>query len=135
MKKILIIISSCLIFIGCKKDRYIFTMKSVQLNSYHKSQYPSQNISIKVVKADGSNTVLATTGSYPSIYTLPVTFAINPTIQTHLYKDKIAIQLWGDSSGFIASSTINMKEYKIMFPINMATKSDSVSFAVMGSWE
>jgi hypothetical protein len=109
-------------------------MKSIALNHYNKAQYPAQNLFLKVVAKDESN-VLATTEYYPGIYTLPATFAINPFLKLHLYKDPVIIQLWGDSTGFIASSTLNMKEYKIIYPINMETKNGNVSFSVMGSWE
>lgn len=129
------IVCICMLFlISCKKDRYVFTMESVQLNSFDKSSYPSQNLSIKIVAQD-ANTILASTEYYPASYTLPVVFAVEPHPRIHLYKDQISVQLWGDATGFISSSTINMKEYKIIYPIEMETKNEHVSFSVMGSWE
>lgn len=122
-------------FISCKKDRYIFTMKSIRLNSFQKSKFPSQSLSVKVVYTDNPGMVLGSTESYPGNLTLPVILAVNPRPQIHLYKEHITIQLWGDSTGLIASSDMDMKEYKIIYPIDMETKSDSVSFSVMGSWE
>ena len=110
-------------------------MKCIKLNSYHKSQYPAQNLSLKIVKADNANTVLANTESYPSTLTLPATFALNSHLRIHLYKEHIAIQLWGDSTGLIAASAIDMEEYKIIFPIEMETGNENISFSVVGSWK
>jgi len=122
--------------VSCKKDRYIFTMKTIKLNSFRKVNIPSQYLTVKVVNENSGNSVLATTGKYPSDFTLPALFALDKPVKIHLYKeDHINIQLWGDSTGFIASSTIDMKEYKIIYPIDMETKNDSVSFSVLGSWE
>jgi hypothetical protein len=136
LSKIISIVSvCCLFFISCKKDRYIFTMKCIKLNNFESSKYPSQNLSIKVVYTQNSDMVLGKTGSYPSNFTLPVTFAIHPPPKIHLYKEHISVQLWGDSTGLIASSNIDMKEYKIIYPIDMETQNDSVSFSVLGTWE
>lgn len=135
MKKLLIVFGLCLLIVGCKKDKYIFTMKSIRLNSYQKSNLPSQNLFLKVVDIENANRILASTKNYLSSLTLPVTFAVIPQPELHLYKkDNIAIQLWGEDTGLIASSIIRMKEYKIIFPIDMETKNDSVSFSVMGTW-
>lgn len=135
MKRLLLVSLCCLLFLSCENDRYVFTMKSIKLNSYHKSEYPEQNLSLKVVELQDTHSVLASTDSYPSNLTLPATFAINSPLHLHLYKDNIGIELWGDSTGFIASSEISMSEYKIIFPIDMETENDSVSFSVRGSWK
>lgn len=124
-----------LILTGCKKDRYVFTLKNVKLNEYHKSGYPVQNLFIKIVSADNANNALATTEEYPGQLPLPVTFGIHPSARIHLYRDRIAVQLWGETSGLIASSTVDMKEYKIIYPIEMETENDAVSFTLLGSWE
>ncbi|GAL85152.1 hypothetical protein MYP_2381 [Sporocytophaga myxococcoides] len=111
-------------------------MKTIKLNSYRRANFPSQFLTVKVVNTGFGNHILGTTGKYPSDFTLPAIFALDKELELHLYKeDHISIQLWGDSTGFIASSTIDMEEYKIIYPIDMETKSDSVSFSVMGSWE
>lgn len=134
LSKALLLILFCQLLFACKKDRYIFTMKYLKLNYYNKSKYPSQNLSLKVVRTD-PYAVLATTDSYPSDFTLPVTFALNPPPEIHLYKEHISIELWGDSSGLMAASEMDMKEYKIIYPIDMETGNDSVSFSVMGKWK
>jgi len=110
-------------------------MKQVKLNAYQKSSYPTQNLSVKIINEASPTNVLATTESYPSTLPLPITLALTPKPEVHLYKDHITVQLWGDVSGLIASSTIDMKEYKIIYPIDMETKNSNVSFSVMGSWE
>ncbi len=136
MNKIWILLIIGLLPVSCKKDKYIFTMKTIKLNSFRKRNIPSQYLTVKVVNTGFGNHVLGTTGKYPSDFTLPATFALDKEVELRLYKeDHISIQLWGDSTGFIASSTIDMEEDKIIYPIDMETKIDSVSFSVMGSWE
>lgn len=135
LTKIVLISIFVLSFTSCSKDRYEFTMKYIKLNSYHKSLYPDQNLFLKIVDANNANTVLAQTESYPSTLPLPATFALHSHLRIHLYKEHLAIQLWGDSTGLIAASTINMDEYKIIFPIEMETENENVSFSVMGSWK
>jgi len=135
IQKILWIAGCLIILTGCKKDRYIFTMKSVRLVHYHKHHAQQENLFIKVVNTDDES-VLATTEIYPSEYTLPVTFGIHPHLKLRLYKkDNISLQLWGDVSGLIAANTIRMKEYKIIYPIDMEVENESVIFSVMGTWE
>lgn len=126
----------CIVFAtSCKKDRYIFTMKTVKLIGYDKEKFPEQNLYIKVIDTYPSN-VLATSETYPSKQTLPATFNLSPHPEVHLYKNKnITIQLWGDISGYMESSTINMKEYKIIFPIDMETEEGETKFGVAGTWE
>lgn len=110
-------------------------MKTIQLHSYDKTQVSDQNLFIKVVD-NNLSTVLAITDNYPSRWTLPATFIIKSKPQLHLYNNEhISVQLWGDSSGFIGSSTIHMKEYKIQFPIDMETKEGTTSFSIAGTWE
>ncbi|WP_299253355.1 hypothetical protein [uncultured Cytophaga sp.] len=110
-------------------------MKTVKLNDYDKSKFPDQNLSIKVIDTSPLN-VIASSESYPSSQTLPATFNLSPHPQVHLYKDKnITVQLWGDVSGLMGYSTIDMKEYKIIYPIDMETKEGSTSFSVAGTWQ
>ncbi|HEY8400868.1 MAG TPA: hypothetical protein VIK89_06380 [Cytophagaceae bacterium] len=109
-------------------------MKSIRLNFYEKDKYPSQNIYLKVVKEDGHE-VLTTTDFYPGHLTLPVTFAITSSLKLYLYKEPAIIELWGATSGYITSKSIEMEEYKIIFPIEMDAENETVSYTVMGSWE
>lgn len=132
MKIFLVLGVCCLLLLSCNKDRKTFTLKTVKLNSYTQSKHSAQNLYIKVVDINGA--VLNTTDNYPGSFTLPATYAIEPTLKLQLYKKGCALQLWGDSTGFIGSSEINMDEYKIIFPIDMETKSEDVSFNVSGSW-
>jgi len=126
----------CIVFAcSCKKDRYLFTMKTVTLNKYNKSNFPDQNLFIKVIDTYQYN-VIAKSETNPSTQTLPTTYNVAPHPQIHLYKDgKITIELWGDSTGYIGSSTINMKEYKIQFPLDMETTDGTTTFTVAGTWE
>lgn len=135
MKKLVLVCLCSLLFMSCKKENHEFTLKSIKLNSYDKSHYPSQNLSLKVVRAETPDIIIANTESYPSALTLPATFSVKPRPVLRLYKENIVIQLWGESSGLIASSKVNMKEYKIIYPIDMETENEEVSFSIMGSWE
>lgn len=119
---------------GCEMDRYIFTLKAVTLNSFQ-NEYPAQNLRVRICNAANPDDVLSTTASYPSAMTVPVTFAVNPPLEFHLYKDPIAVQLWGDSTGVIATSIIDMEDYKIIFPIALEADSEAARFTLHGSWE
>jgi hypothetical protein len=132
----LILSGLCIVLLsGCSKERYVFALKAVKLNSYHLSPQVDQNLFVKVVRDDEDKTVLATTDTYPSTLTLPATFAITPSLRLHLYGgDHIVVELWGDVTGLIASRAINMNEYKIKFPLDMEAKNAVASFSVMGSW-
>jgi len=135
MKKLLILIVFIVGVVACRKDRYVFTMKLVTLNSYHQSQYPAQNIYIKIIDIDEGNATLATTGAYTSSLPLPLTLTLNPNPKIHLYKEHITVQLWGDSTGLIGSSAINMKNYKISFQLTMETKSSNLDATISGTWQ
>lgn len=123
------------LILGCGMDRYIFTLKAVTLSAFQNDGYPAQNLRIKICDPDNPDNVLATTEPYPSSMTLPATFEVNPTLDFHLYKQSIAVQLWGDSTGAIATSIVDMDEYKIIFPIEMETTSGVARFTLHGSWE
>lgn len=135
MKKPKLSIVLLFLLVCCTKERYVFTMKSVRLNAYHKSIDVTQRLYIKVVNADNPEIVFATTDSYPSDLPLPVLFAVTPRPELRLYQqDHVAIELWGESTGRIASGTVSMDNYKIRFPVDMETAGDGVSFSVMGNW-
>lgn len=52
-----------------------------------------------------------------------------------LYHKSYRVQLYGDVSGLIGACSVNMDEYKIIFPIDMEVKNDSLSISMTGSWE
>lgn len=66
---------------------------------------------------------------------LPATFGIHPHIPMTLYNRTFRFQLWGDVSGFVGGCEVDMRSYKIIFPIDMEVKSDSVGISIVGSWE
>jgi len=135
MKKIFILVLCLSATLGCKKDRYEFTLKAVKLNSFHKKHHFSENLFIKIVEPSDTTSVLATTDIYPGNITLPATYAVHPGLLRHLYVNPVTLQLWGDSSGFISSNTLDMKEYKIIYPIDMEVENEEVSFSLLGSWK
>lgn len=135
-KVVIILIFSAtilLIFSGCQKKNAVFTMKAVKLNFYEKEHFPEQDIFIKVVNND--STLLACTEKYNSLYTLPVTFGISPGLKVQLYKEKpVSIQLWGDSSGCMASYPVHIEEYTILFPLEMEIGDEQINLSVIGTW-
>lgn len=133
MKLIVLLGIFSLLLLSCNKDRKTFTLKTIKLSSYSPSKHSTQNLFIKILNSNGA--VLNTTDNYPGSLTLPATYAIEPTLKLKLYKNQYTIQLWGDSSGFIGSSEINMDDYKIIFPIDMEVKNEDLSFNIKGSWK
>ena len=118
---------------GCSKDDKTFSLKTIRLNDYRKTNLPIQKLHLEVY--DG-NTPMTYTDSYPSDLTLPATFAVHPAVPMTLYNNKTyQIRLWGDSTGYLGSCNINMDEYKIIFPIGMEVENDSLSVSIMGSWK
>lgn len=129
-KKLFIILA--LAIAGCAKDSKTFNLKTIKLNDYMQTNTPKQKLYLKVL-GEGL-TLLAHTEGYPSDLTLPATFKVIPTTPMTLYSKPYSVQLWGDSTGYISSCRINMEEYKIIFPIDMEVKSDSLNVSIMGNW-
>ena len=120
------------LFAGCKKEDSVFTLKTVKLNKYPHTSI-SQRLYLKVFN-ENLNTVLSQTDVYPSDLTLPASFSITPQISLKPYKEHYRFELWGDVSGLIGSCQMNMDDYKIIFPIDMEVKSDSLIISATGSW-
>lgn len=121
---------------ACGKKNAVFVMKAVTLDLYiQKDTLPAQDLFIRIVDT-GDASVLAQTDKYKSGQTLPATFNLEPHPEIQLYRqDDISLQLWGDSSGYLAARTIDLEEYTILFPIDIEAGSDSVRFSVKGSWK
>ena len=132
MQKLLI----CLVLLcaGCQKENIDFTLKSVRLNDYRDTDLPVQQLYLKICE-DDTAVVLAHTNKYPSNLTLPATFSVHPAIPMPLYRKHYRFQLWGDVSGYIGGCRVEMDEYKIVFPIDMEVKNDSLSISISGSWK
>ncbi|MGN6180879.1 MAG: hypothetical protein ACTHNW_16980 [Mucilaginibacter sp.] len=119
---------------GCAKNNKNFTLTSIQLNGYKHVNIPAQHLYLKVFN-DQLAVPLTRTQLYPNDLPLPAIFNVSPTISMTLYKKSYHIQLWGDSTGYISSCRINMNSYKIIFPLSMTAKSDSLSVTINGSWQ
>lgn len=132
MNKTLLLLA--ILFAGCSKDNKTFTLKMIRLNDYKRVNAPTQKLYLQVFE-DNTKEPMAYTDFYPSDLTLPATFKVQPAIPMTLYKKVYYVQLWGDSSGYISTCRINMDEYKIIFPIDMEVKSDSLNISIMGSWQ
>lgn len=122
------------LLVSCSKENKVFSLKTVSLNGYKQTTTKIQKLYLKVF-GDNVAVALGQTTLYPSDLPLPITFNVYPTVPMSLYRKTYTIQLWGDSSGFIHSCQINMDNYKIIFPIDMVVKSDSLNVSIMGSWE
>lgn len=132
--KIVLIISLLFSFSACKKEDKVFTFKTIQLNHYSPKEIPKQLLSLKVLE-DDHMTVIAETEKYPSEYTLPAQFAVQPQLSLPLYAQKYSIQLWGDVTGFLGECEVDMHHYKIVFPIDMEVDSESLGVSIKGSWQ
>ncbi len=119
---------------GCTKESKTFTLKTVRLNEYRRMGFPAQKLHLEVF-GENNPDPLANTGYYPADLTLPASFKMYPSLPMNLYSDAYEVQLWGDSSGHIGTCRINMEEYKIIFPIDMEVKNDSLNISIIGSWQ
>ncbi len=122
------------LFAGCTRDDISFSLKTIRLNNYERKTTVHQKLHLEVFD-DNKSVALASTDLYPSDLTLPASFKVDPAVPMALYKKAYHVQLWGDSTGYIGSCQINMDEYKIVFPIDMEVKNDSLNISIMGSWK
>jgi hypothetical protein len=120
---------------SCTKDNKIFSLKTIRLNDCRSANIHIQKVYFKVFTDNNMATPLTTTDVYPGYLTLPATFKVAPTLQMTLYSKTYYVQLWGDSTGYIGACKIIMADYKIMFPIDMEVKNDSLNISIMGSWK
>jgi hypothetical protein len=134
MKQLFLVILTGLIFIGCDKNHKEFTLKTIKLNSYKSINLPAQNLSFRIVQGINTQTPLAATDTYPTKLPLPVTLAVTPSLSAKLYSQSYSIQLLGDSTGLIGSCTVDMDQYKIIFPIEMEIENEEMNISISGSW-
>lgn len=137
MKYIIVcFLATLMMCVACKKKEKIeFTLNSITLKAVKKENVPKQMFFIKVIKQDNhTDDVLTTTDKYPSEYTLPVKFGIEHPIKMNFYKSSYIVALYGDSSGFIGSNPINIKDYKILYPLDMETDKNGLSIVLSGTW-
>ena len=139
MKKIAVVLLlfACVVGVSCKKKKDIeFTLTKLTLSEYPSEKYPEQNLYIRVVQLQSNGeTALGQTKTYPSKYTLPVDYTVDPKIVMNFYKNDYAVELWGDSTGFIARNPIHLKDYKIIYPLEMETDVNGVSITLKGTWK
>lgn len=126
-----------LVFSACrKKERIEFTLNSLTLKVFQKENYPAQKVFLKVVlKGTSADEVLAITDRYPAEYTLPAKFGLEQAPRLNFYKNDYAIELWGDSSGYISSNPIHLKDYRIIYPLEMETENSGTSIVLSGTWK
>ncbi|PSK91215.1 hypothetical protein B0I18_106227 [Taibaiella chishuiensis] len=119
---------------GCAKNNKTFTLKTIRLDDYRHNTIPAQGLYLKIY-GDPAAATLAQTASYPSELTLPAVFTVSPALPMTLYKNACTVQLWGETTGYISSCSVDMHAYKIVFPIDMEVKSDSLDISLQGSWQ
>ncbi|MCA0429639.1 MAG: hypothetical protein LCH32_03980 [Bacteroidetes bacterium] len=122
---------------GCKKknENIDFYLNSLTLKTNNVNNLPKQNLYIKVIQIQNSNQIiLATTNSYPSYFTLPVKFGLEKSIEMNFYKNTYVVSLYGDSSGCLSTNSINIKDYKILYPLDMDTENNGATIVLSGTW-
>jgi hypothetical protein len=125
-----------LVLTSCKKKKDInFTLTQLTVNNFPEEQYPAQNISVKVVCISENDTLLAQTGVQSSKYSLPAVYTVEPKLIMNFYHNDYVVQLWGDSSGLMGSNPIHLKDYKIIYPIEMETENNGVTIGLKGTWK
>lgn len=124
-----------LAFAGCKKKEKIeFSLSSLTLKADKLDSLPDQGLYLKVLKLDDMQEELAITGKYPSGYTLPVKYGLAEPVKMNFYKHRYSVALYGDSTGFIGSNTINIDDYKILYPLDMETRNNGLEIIWSGTW-
>lgn len=123
---------------ACKKknESIDFHLNSLTLKSTVLNNLPKQNLYLKVIQIKNFNEIeLASTNKYPSNYTLPVKFGLEKSISMNFYKNDYKISLYGDSSGCLSKNTINIKDYKILYPLDMDTEDNNTTIILSGTWK
>lgn len=133
MRKILVL-SFMVLLNSCTKDNKVFRLKLLRLNECRRAGLPVQQLYLKVVE-DNTSEALTHTDHYPSSLSLPATLAVHPEVPMLLYSKAYQVQLWGAVTGYIAGCRVDMEDYRIIFPIEMELKQDSLSISLMGSWK
>lgn len=134
---IVLLLAPLMLLVACKKKEKIeFTLTNLTLKKLNKENLPKQNLFLKVIRQENSNEqILVTTDKYPSEYTLPAKFGIEKPIKMNFYKNTYRVALYGDSSGYIGSNPINIKDYKILYPLDMETEENGISIVLSGTWK
>jgi len=132
--RIFSLISLVFLLFSCGNDDRTFQLKTVKLTEYaRRESLPEQNLYIKVFK-DDVPTSIAQTETYPSSLPLPVVLKVHPSPEMNLYAESYHIELWGDVTGYIGNCSVDMDNYKIVFPIDMEVKSENLEVSMQGSW-
>ncbi len=138
-KKIYFLLILLIVFhFSCKKknENIDFHLKSLTLNTANVSSLTKQNLFLKVFQIQNSNQItLVSTSLYPSYYTLPVKFGLDKSITMNFYKNTYEVALFGDSSGCICTNAINIKDYKILYPLDMETENNGTTIVLNGTWK
>lgn len=52
----------------------------------------------------------------------------------NFYKNTYVVSLYGDSSGCLSTNSINIKDYKILYPLDMDTENNGATIVLSGTW-
>ncbi len=135
MKHTLLLLTSLWLLCSCNKESQDFRVKAVTLSSYHRTKYPNEKLYVRFLDKEHTGHVLGATDGYPASLPLPVKLNVNPAFKLKLYKQPCFIELWGDSTGLIGSTRMNMGHYKIIFPLEMEVEGENFQLSVGGKWD
>ncbi|OQP52651.1 hypothetical protein A4H97_25365 [Niastella yeongjuensis] len=135
MKHIITIIALVLTLISCNKKGQDFKIKSVTLLAHRPLQYTRELLRVRLLDGVDSQKVIGETAGYPASLPLPATLLVNPAFQLKLYSQPCYVQLWGDSTGLIGTAKLNMKDYKIIFPLEMEVGNADMKVTLTGKWD
>lgn len=119
---------------GCTKKNRTFNLKTIKLLEYRHASLPDQKLYLEVYGPQSTGAI-ARTELYPGDFPLPAVFRPGGVPAMSLYKDVYTIRLLGTSSGYIGACRIDMKKYKIIFPIEMELEAEGVRMTIGGTWQ
>ncbi|MBO9202376.1 MULTISPECIES: hypothetical protein [Niastella] len=135
MKYIITALALTAILVSCNKKGQDFKIKSVTLLKHRPLQYPQELLRVKFLDGADSQKVIGITSGYPANLPLPATMLVDPAFKLKLYSQPCYVQLWGDSTGLIGSSKVNMDDYKIIFPLDMEVENEDMKVTLTGKWD
>ncbi|WLD22842.1 hypothetical protein NU10_08900 [Flavobacterium dauae] len=135
LKYIFLLLATVTVLFSCSNDDNTFHLNTVKLIEYSQKEHlPEQKLYIKAF-ADDLSEELAKTEEFSSTLPMPITLKMYPMARMNLYGKNYHLELWGETSGYLGRCTINMDNYKIVFPIDMEVESEELSVSIQGTWD
>ena len=111
-----------------------FLLKQLKLTQYQVEHTTRDSLYLQLYQA-GSNAPILSTDTYPSTQTLPAVYAVHPVLPLALYQQNYRVELWGKKAGYLGSCVFDMDNYKIIFPLEIESESESVVISLQGGWK